>query len=359
MGLQQRRNQAGPEGGPVAAHDSAPGRGVGNADRLQRLSGGGPLPFRDQLEQAFGVDLGGISVVTGPEAQAACASIGANAYAMGEQIVCAEGSPSLETLAHEVAHIQQQGEVCATGGVGEASAAPEHEAEAAARQVASGGTVGPLTKDSGGKVRREVGALQEIWWGVTHWDEVQEGHRRLDEQAEEREAESRLRLLAGLAGDMGSDLLAEAHDVTEHEVGFQRLPRSLRMAATALTVHDHVETVSNLLEVLGGVDDADEAWRALRENPTDLHARDRVCREMGDLLPAVGRLLGALPLPPGASDVVGLLEHCDASFFMGMVRKIDANPDRWRRQGLCADPDSAFPELCGDGAPRTQRGIAH
>lgn len=339
--------------------DTGSSRSGSNQERLSRLSGGGPLPFREQLEAAFGVDLGGITVVTGPEAEAACASVRANAYVMGEQIVCANANPSLETLAHEVAHIQQQGGECSTGGIGGRSDAPENEAEDAAKAVLAGESVDPLTRDGSREVRRETSALGEIWWGVTHWDEVQEGHRRREEQQQEGQAESQLRALAELAGSMSSDLLGEAADISDTEVAFGRLPRSLRMTATAIEVHGHVETVSNLLEVLGGIDDADEAWTELRENPTSQRARDRVCREMGDLLPAVGRVLGALPLPPGASHVVGLLEHCDGAFFLGMVRKIDANPDRWRRQGLCSDPETAFGELCGDDAPRQQRGLGH
>jgi hypothetical protein len=70
--------------------------------------GGGELPHRDQIQKSYGVDLGGVQAHHGPEATAACEQLGARAFAVGNHVAFADGSPSLHLAAHEAAHVVQQ-----------------------------------------------------------------------------------------------------------------------------------------------------------------------------------------------------------------------------------------------------------
>lgn len=115
-----------PDGGqakaqPSLEHVRAPDRrsspapaGFGQAIRR---SAGQPLPgnVRARMEQAFGgVDLSGVRVHTGPEAQALARSIHARAFATGNDVFFNQGqfdphSPrGLALLAHELTHVLQQ-----------------------------------------------------------------------------------------------------------------------------------------------------------------------------------------------------------------------------------------------------------
>ncbi|HTE53210.1 MAG TPA: DUF4157 domain-containing protein, partial [Kofleriaceae bacterium] len=80
---------------------------------------GGPIPHREQIQAAFGRhDVGGIEAHVGGAAAAAAATIGAEAYAIGDRVAFAR-SPDLHTAAHEAAHvIQQRGGVQLADGVG-------------------------------------------------------------------------------------------------------------------------------------------------------------------------------------------------------------------------------------------------
>jgi hypothetical protein len=103
-------------------------------------SGGGELPHRAALESGFGVDLSHVRAHTGDAAAGASKAIGAEAYTMGSDIAFASAAPSQELVAHEVAHVIQQGAGAGpASGVGEAGDAFEQQADAAAATVASGG----------------------------------------------------------------------------------------------------------------------------------------------------------------------------------------------------------------------------
>jgi hypothetical protein len=106
---------------------------------------GGPLPYFDRLQQAFGDhDLGGVVSHRGPEAEAGARAMGARAFATGNHIAFA-APPSLHTVAHEVAHVvQQRAGVQLRGGVGQAGDAYERQADAVADAVVTGGTVAGL-----------------------------------------------------------------------------------------------------------------------------------------------------------------------------------------------------------------------
>ncbi|MCB9560719.1 MAG: DUF4157 domain-containing protein [Kofleriaceae bacterium] len=60
-----------------------------------------PLPFRGELEQGFGTDLGHLRSTVDPDG---CSALGAEAYTDGATIGFASANPSMHTVAHEIAH---------------------------------------------------------------------------------------------------------------------------------------------------------------------------------------------------------------------------------------------------------------
>ncbi|MSP72563.1 MAG: DUF4157 domain-containing protein [Myxococcales bacterium] len=123
---------------------------------------GGAMPHRERMESAFGQSFGGVSSHTGPKAQAACESMGAEAFAVGNHVAFRSSSPSVHTVAHEATHVvQQRGGASgiqtklSLGPVGDAS---EVQADAVAADVVSGRSVetSRITPASSGIVRRQV-----------------------------------------------------------------------------------------------------------------------------------------------------------------------------------------------------------
>lgn len=97
------------------------------------------MPYFDRLQAAFGGhDLTSVRAHVGGAARDATARVGAEAYAMGEQV--AFGSqPDLHTAAHEAAHtVQQRAGIDIPGGVGKAGDAYERNADAVADAVVRG-----------------------------------------------------------------------------------------------------------------------------------------------------------------------------------------------------------------------------
>jgi len=101
--------------------------------------GGSALPFHDRIQHAFGRhDISGIRAHTGTEAKQSASRIGAQAFAMGDDVVLTDTS-DLHTAAHEAAHVvQQRGGVSLKGGVGEVGDRYEQHADAVADAVVSG-----------------------------------------------------------------------------------------------------------------------------------------------------------------------------------------------------------------------------
>ncbi len=114
--------------------------GIGNAgaaeglrERIARAGNGAgsELPHRKKLEQSFGRDLGWIRAVRGgQESEALLGEQKAEAVAVRDTILFAEGNPSPELVGHEVTHLLQQRQGGSGGG--------EAEAEAGGRAVAAG-----------------------------------------------------------------------------------------------------------------------------------------------------------------------------------------------------------------------------
>ncbi|HRE88494.1 MAG TPA: DUF4157 domain-containing protein [Myxococcota bacterium] len=143
---------------PVQRHESL--RGVDFATAVQRLAplqqkedtanvhaaaqrgtsgGGGSLPYLGQIQKSFGShDVSGIKSHTGGKASEACESMGAEAYASGQDVAF-KGQPDLHTAAHEAAHIvQQKAGVQLSGGVGKAGDPYEKNADEVADRVVQG-----------------------------------------------------------------------------------------------------------------------------------------------------------------------------------------------------------------------------
>src|SRR5262245_19554422 len=84
-------------GDGAATHDAA---GAGASFDAAVSGGGGPVPFRQDMERAFGQDFSGVEAHLGKGAE--MASIGALAATRGERIAFASTRPDRETVAHEL-----------------------------------------------------------------------------------------------------------------------------------------------------------------------------------------------------------------------------------------------------------------
>ena len=114
--------------------------------------GGSSLPFLDRIQSSFGHhDVSSVQAHVGGAATAAAQTIGAEAYATGNHVAFG-GAPTLETTAHEAAHVvQQRAGVQLKGGVGAAGDVYEQHADAVASLVVQGRSAeGLLDQMSGG-----------------------------------------------------------------------------------------------------------------------------------------------------------------------------------------------------------------
>ena len=117
---------------------------------------------RADMEPRFGRDFGGVRIHDGPRAAASARAVEAEAYTVGHDIAFASGRYAPETaggralLAHELAHVVQQGGAAASDGltVAPAATAEERAADDAADRVVRGETAGPLSAPGASAVRR-------------------------------------------------------------------------------------------------------------------------------------------------------------------------------------------------------------
>jgi len=120
--------------GEAGSHDrvhQAAAHGVGGS--------GGALPHLDAIQRSFGRhDVGHVSAHVGGAAAEATRAMGAQAYAVGDQVAFG-AAPDLHTAAHEAAHVvQQRAGVALKGGVGETGDVYERHADAVADKVVAG-----------------------------------------------------------------------------------------------------------------------------------------------------------------------------------------------------------------------------
>ncbi|HET9991943.1 MAG TPA: DUF4157 domain-containing protein [Kofleriaceae bacterium] len=99
------------------------------------------LPHRAEIERATGFDFRNVRAYADREG---LDQIGANAASHGNKVWFGDRHPSLQTVAHELAHVRQVGELAMSSSVqqiGAPDSALEHEADAFASAVARGAGV--------------------------------------------------------------------------------------------------------------------------------------------------------------------------------------------------------------------------
>lgn len=120
------------------------------------FEGGSPLPFAQQLGGVFGgYAIKGIRAHTGEGARVASRTLGASAYAMGEDIGF-RGTPTLSKTAHEVTHVlAQRAGHAPSGAMGRVGDKYEKLADSVAEHAKRGASAeGVLDKALGGRGRR-------------------------------------------------------------------------------------------------------------------------------------------------------------------------------------------------------------
>jgi hypothetical protein len=113
---------------------------------------GGPLPHLDIIQRLFGpFDVSNVRAHTDDRAERSARSMGAEAFAFGDQVAFGGTTPSLHTAAHEAAHVvQQRAGVHLKGGVGQAGDRYEQHADAVADLVVAGKSAAPLLAEVAG-----------------------------------------------------------------------------------------------------------------------------------------------------------------------------------------------------------------
>lgn len=154
---------------------SSPGAPGAPSDPMDDATSGspGPLPYKEELEAAFGVALDEVRAYL---AQPAVKQMGALAVTKGDDIAFADGSPPKEIVAEEVAHTLQRGE--GTAPMSKPGGGDEQAAKGAAKQAAAGESVdtAKLGEASAEVQRREDPGtdpdvyapepeLKQEWWG--------------------------------------------------------------------------------------------------------------------------------------------------------------------------------------------------
>jgi hypothetical protein len=103
------------------------------------------VPYRPEMEAAFGESFADVRSHHGPDAKRATASLNAHAYAMQNDVAFAEDLPPRSVVAHELTHVVQSRGGDATLQAKSVTSSPsdaqEQEADRVAQTVARGGSV--------------------------------------------------------------------------------------------------------------------------------------------------------------------------------------------------------------------------
>lgn len=141
--------------GNQAAQERLRARSEGDGPRLREAlaTPAVGIPFRSELEANFGMPLGRCRAHLGtPAVQAALDDLGAEALAVGDDLLFASATPDKQLVAHEVAHLRQQ---AAPSGASAPGDAAELNADAAAKAALEGREI-PAPA-------RATGRLQGSW----------------------------------------------------------------------------------------------------------------------------------------------------------------------------------------------------
>jgi hypothetical protein len=125
---------------------------------------GGEVPYRAEMEHAFGADFSGVRAHV--DAGAPLASMGAVAAARGDEVAFASASPGRHEVAHELTHVVQQRQagsatVAHLGSIEGADTAAEREADGVAHAVAAGGPAPAIRAVPTGRIARMIDGLYE------------------------------------------------------------------------------------------------------------------------------------------------------------------------------------------------------
>jgi len=158
-------------GAPAASPDamSAAQGAYGNAflTQLARESGQespsapGALPYRAELEAAFGEDFSSVTAWLGE--RDVLSGIDARAAASGESVAFAEASPDRALVAHELTHVVQQrqsGGAVQASGLSRSGDAAEREADAVGDAVGAGQTAPAIAAAPAAGIQREEETLE-------------------------------------------------------------------------------------------------------------------------------------------------------------------------------------------------------
>lgn len=140
------RSPAGPAARAALPDARSPQQSGQEPESIEEAAGkgisgpGNQLPHSDRLQAAFpGHRLAELRVHVGSAASGAADRLGASAFARGNDLVFADPSPDLFTVAHETVHaLQQRAGLRPSGGVGRAGDALERQANAAAADISAG-----------------------------------------------------------------------------------------------------------------------------------------------------------------------------------------------------------------------------
>lgn len=121
-----------------------------------RAAGAQEVPYRAEMEQAFGRDFSFVSAYTGKPAE--MDAIGAQAAAHGSSIAFADSAPTPWLVAHELTHVVQQeqggAQTARKATIAPAESAAEHEADRVADRVVRGEPAGEISAQPGNAVYR-------------------------------------------------------------------------------------------------------------------------------------------------------------------------------------------------------------
>lgn len=146
VSLSSMDESLGESGGAAGEQMEQAGGGGGSAADVasQGFSGAAQdVPHRAKMEQSFGQSFAGVKAYTDEPARKATESLGAHAYAMGNQVAFNKKDPDEATVAHELTHVLQhtgQGPArkADAGGDGGIDVSGEGEAEQVEAAVAAG-----------------------------------------------------------------------------------------------------------------------------------------------------------------------------------------------------------------------------
>ena len=168
--------EGGAGGGTVfrKAEGGAVGADPGAAFAHATSGGSSQVPFRGEMEAAFGHSFGNVRAhLGGSETGDGLSALGARAAAHGDAVAFRDSSPGKDLVAHELAHVVQQ-----RNGGGAVQAKPidvsapddaaEHRADAAADAVMRGERVGDVGSAPAGHLHRAVDTNGGSWKTTTY-----------------------------------------------------------------------------------------------------------------------------------------------------------------------------------------------